>query len=112
MGRSPGGMGGPAGVKLASPGGPDEFANGIRPAGDPGTYDDHCVMWDGPEDDLAAPAPRTPRPKRRAQAPLDPALDRLRLPPPAGFLLVEPLPHPTPHRPDGGSSAAAPAPAV
>ena len=56
-------------------------------------------MCDAPEDDLAALAPITPRPQRRAQPPLDHRVDRLNLPPLTVLLLVEPLLHPPPPLP-------------
>src|SRR5690242_195935 len=67
----------------------------------PDSCNDHYIMCDDPKDDFAALAPIAPRPKRRAESPLDHRVDRLRLPSLPIFLLVEPplhLPPPPPGR--------------
>ena len=68
--------------------------------------DNHHVMCDGPQDDLAALAPIPPRTQRRAEPPLDHRVDRLHLPPLAVLALVprEPLLHPPPPLARGGLS--------
>src|SRR6516165_6535702 len=63
---------------------------------------DHHIMCDNPEDDLAALTPIGPRPQSGAQPALDHRVDRLRLPPLSVFRLevVQLLSHPATPPPD------------